>query len=302
MLIVMAREMGMCFGVKDALEMARQHPEPARVTIHGELVHNPQVNDDLYARGYRVSGERARTIPETPEVMITAHGISHAERQRLTEAGKQLVDTTCPLVRRVHKTALLLHKQGYLIVVVGKPGHVEVQGLVGDLQRFVVWAGVGEVKRVEAERLAVLAQTTTQPGVYEAVLEEVRRLHPDREVRRVDTICGPTRERQAAAQELLGRVDAVVVVGGKTSNNTRALAGLAAQHGVPCQHVETADELDLDWARGYRIVGLTAGTSTPDEVIAAVHRRLLQEAWRGAQARAGRKIRVDVPEPQARPA
>lgn len=279
MLIVMAREMGMCFGVKDALEMARQHPDPRRVTIHGELVHNPQVNDDLHARGYRVSGERSRaSVPATPEVMITAHGISHHERQRLTDAGKELVDTTCPLVRRVHKTALLLHKQGYHIVVVGKPGHVEVEGLVGDLERYVVWPTPDRVSRLNAPKLAVLAQTTTQPSVFEAVVAEVQRLHPNQEVRRVDTICAPTRERQAAAHELMGRVEAVVVVGGKSSNNTRALAGLAAQCGVPCQHVETAEELDLEWVCAFRIVGLTAGTSTPDDVIAAVHRRLLQAA------------------------
>lgn len=278
MLIVMAREMGMCFGVKDALEMARQYPDPSRVTIHGELVHNPQVNAELSGRGYQVSGELGRNVPGTPAVMITAHGVSHVERQRLTEAGKEVIDTTCPLVRRVHKTALLLHKQGYHIVVVGKPRHVEVEGLVGDLERYVVWPDAGSVVRLEAPRLAVLAQTTTQPGVFDAVVASVERLHPDREVRRVDTICAPTRERQAAAQELMGRVDAVVVVGGKTSNNTRALAGLAAQCGLPCQHVETAEELDVEWARRFRIVGLTAGTSTPDEVIAAVHRRLLQAA------------------------
>jgi len=278
MLIVMAREMGMCFGVKDALEVARKHPEPHRVTIHGELVHNPQVNAELSARGFEVSGELERTVPATPAVMITAHGVSHAERQRLAEAGKEIVDTTCPLVRRVHKTALLLHKQGYTIAVVGKPGHVEVEGLIGDLERYVVWPCPESVVTLEVRRLAVLAQTTTQPAIFDAVVAAAERLHPRCEVRRVDTICGPTRERQAAAQELMGRVEAVVVVGGRASNNTRALAGLAAQCGVPCQHVETAEELDLEWARRFRIVGLTAGTSTPDDVIAAVHRRLLQAA------------------------
>ena len=276
MLIVVAREMGMCFGVKDALEMAQKHPDPSRVTIHGELVHNPQVNESLTQRGFRVNSEQQRTVPATPEVMITAHGISHRERQRLTGAGKQLIDTTCPLVRRVHKTAILLERQGYLIVVVGKPGHVEVQGLVGDLEHYVIWPTPDCVSPQGAPKLAVLAQTTTRPEVFEEVCEQVRRLHPGREVRRVDTICAPTRARQAAGHELLARVDAVVVVGGRSSNNTRALAGLAEQRGLPYQHIETAEELDLEWARRFRILGLTAGTSTPDEVIAAVHRRLLQ--------------------------
>ena len=282
MLIVLARAMGMCFGVKDALELARRHPEPERVTIHGELVHNPQVQADLAARGYRQTAEHSRGVPDSPEVMITAHGVSHRERQRLTEAGKLLVDTTCPLVRRVHKTALLLQRQGYFIVVVGKPGHVEVEGLVGDLERYAVWPTVESVARLEAPRLAVLSQTTTRPQVFEEVFAEVCRRHPDAEVRKVDTICAPTRERQTAAQELLDRVQAVVVVGGRTSNNTRALAQLAAQRGLPCQHVECAEELDLEWARGFRIVGLTAGTSTPDDVIQAVHRRLLEAAQRVA--------------------
>ena len=280
MLIVYPGAYGMCFGVKDALAQlvgpARSTPRPKDATIWGELMHNPDINHKLRCLGYTLEPENARTLPATPVVVITAHGVSDAQRRALLEAGKEIVDTTCPLVRKVHRSAMLLHQQGYHIVIVGKSGHVEVEGLVGDLEHFSVVSGPSQVAALSAARIAVLAQTTTPPALFRETCERLRMLHPDREVRVQDTICQPTRDRQRAMEELLPRVDAVVVVGGRSSNNTIRLCEVARQYGKRCYHVERPEDLRSQWFEGTDIVGLAAGTSTPDETIRAVHRRLLE--------------------------
>ena len=142
----------MCFGVKDALEMMRKEAASTQVTVRGELVHNPVVNGELKTRGYRVMGEGVAAIPETPKVLITAHGVSNAERERLRAAGKTLIDTTCPLVHKAHNAGLQLSADGYFVVVIGKRGHVEVVGLAGDLPRHVIIEKAEEVQRWENEK------------------------------------------------------------------------------------------------------------------------------------------------------
>ncbi len=277
MLVVKASHMGMCFGVKDALDYARGLTRPENVTIYGELVHNPQVKGELQRRGFRQTSETSREqMPRTEEVMITAHGVSDQVRQALGAAGHRLHDTTCPLVRRVHKAALHYHRQGYFMVVIGKSGHVEVEGLIGDLQRFLVVESEEQVHAWDEPKIAVVNQTTYRPEQLARVHRRIRALNSDSEVVFVDTVCRPTRDRQQAIEELIGRVEALVVVGGRNSNNTRQLGLQAEQRGKPWLHVESADEISDGWFSGLRVVGLSAGTSTPDEVIDEVYRRLVR--------------------------
>ncbi|MBI3929212.1 MAG: 4-hydroxy-3-methylbut-2-enyl diphosphate reductase [Armatimonadetes bacterium] len=280
MLVVTASHMGMCFGVEDALDIARSVERPEAVTIYGELVHNSEVQQELASRGFRALPERGRRLPDTPEVMITAHGISGREQARLESAGKKLLDTTCPLVRRVHKAALRLDRLGYLVLVVGRPGHVEVEGIVGDLDHYVVVPTPEAVETYAPARLGVVAQTTTPPREFRAVVRAIRSRNPGKEIQVADTVCRPTRDRQDALVVLLHRVEAMVVVGGRNSNNTRQLGLLAAEKGKPWLHVERPEELDPDWFKPYRIVGLTAGTSTPQSTVDAVYRTLLAIARR----------------------
>jgi 4-hydroxy-3-methylbut-2-enyl diphosphate reductase len=272
--VIVATELGMCFGVKDAIEVARGIAEPANVSIWGELVHNPQVTRQLQTAGFRLVEETRRQLPDTPRVLITAHGVSDRERQRLQVAGHDVIDTTCPLVRRAHRQALALHEQGYTVLVIGRPGHVEVEGLIGDLERCHVVPDPSAVRNYGANRLGVVCQTTTASAEAASVMARIRELNAGAEVRFVDTICKPTRDRQRAVAELLGKVQALVVVGGINSNNTRRL-GLAAElAGVPWAHIQGPEQLNAAWLRNYDVVGLTAGTSTPDEVIESVHQRL----------------------------
>src|SRR6516165_4242851 len=139
MQVIKAEVLGMCFGVRDALQILEDVADPNRVTIHGELVHNETVLDRLGERGFQMAKETARRpLPVTETVLITAHGVSDRERRRLEAAGKQLVDTPCPLVKRAHDAAQKLKSEGYHVLVIGRRGHVEVQGIVEDLDSFDV--------------------------------------------------------------------------------------------------------------------------------------------------------------------
>jgi len=278
MRVIRATALGMCFGVRDALQLVDRLTDSSQSTIHGALVHNEEVLTDLAKRGFRMSAETERAdVPATPRVVITAHGISQRERQRLLDAGKELVDTTCPLVRRVHEAAQQLQQQGYFVLVIGKRNHVEVQGIVGDLDRYAVIENEGQVQCYEEPRLGVVCQSTTQPAELEQILQAIRARNPSKEILCIDTICRPTRERQQAARQLLGQVDALVVVGGRHSNNTRQLVALAQAQQVPVVHVQTAADLDPSWFAPFTTVGLTAGTSTLDATIDEVHATLA--AW-----------------------
>jgi 4-hydroxy-3-methylbut-2-enyl diphosphate reductase len=277
MKVLTAEVLGMCFGVRDALQILADVDRPGEVTVHGELVHNEEVLEQLHARGFRMTREAARRpLPVTPHVMITAHGVSDVERRRLREAGKELIDTTCPLVTRVHKAAQALQEEGYHVVVIGKRGHVEVQGIVEDLQCYDVVGSAEEVRRYPQDRLGVVCQTTATARNVAQVRQAIARLNPHAEIRFVDTVCHPTKAHQAAVEKLAGEVEAMVVVGGRNSNNTRELVKYCQERGLPTWHVQAAADLELEALAEFRVIGLTAGTSTLDSTIEEVKRALEQ--------------------------
>ena len=273
--VLRATALGMCFGVRDALAVAASIEDPTDVTIHGELVHNPDVLATLRARGFLLTDERAdRALPATSRALVTAHGISERERLRLLRAGIGLIDTTCPLVHRVHEAAQRLARAGRLVLVAGRADHVEVRGIVEDLDDYEVIATADDVRRYDHERLGLVCQSTAAGFQVEAIRHALVRFNPQADIEFIDTICGPTRERQSALEALLGQVDAVVVVGGRNSNNTRRLVQLCRAEKKPALHVAGPADLDLEWCGRFATIGLTAGTSTPDEVIDAVYELL----------------------------
>ncbi len=275
MKVLRAKALGMCFGVRDAIQATAEIDRPNDVTIHGELVHNQCVLVQLRDRGFQMSSESDRGgIPNTPAVLVTAHGISDRERGRLTAAGKELIDTTCPLVRRVHEAAAKLAAARFEIILIGRPGHVEVQGITEDLESCHVVASIDDVRTWLVPKIGVICQSTTPPRVVREILSAIEERNPLSEVRFVNTICQPTAERQTALEELCRQVDAVVVVGGLNSNNTRQLANLAREAGLRVWQVQSAAELKPEWFDGCESVGLTAGTSTLDQTIDEVFEAL----------------------------
>jgi 4-hydroxy-3-methylbut-2-enyl diphosphate reductase len=270
----------MCFGVRDALAVIDGITEPRAVTIHGQLVHNEVVQSRLESRGFTIHAEaqRANRLPETPSVLITAHGVSNRERKRLEAAGKRIVDTTCPLVTRVHAAALALQAEGFHVLVIGRRGHVEVLGIIEDLDESDVIESADEVKAYSPTRLGIVCQTTAAPERVASIRAAIAAHNPDAEIKFVDTVCSPTKEHQRALERMLERVDAVVVVGGCNSNNTRELVARCRERDRPVIHVQGAGDLDPGWFNDFAVVGLTAGTSTLAETIDEVHRALVSIA------------------------
>ena len=278
MKIILAEHFGICFGVRDAIAQAEQLAAEAPLTILGELVHNPIVRERLQAKGVR-EALLDETRSTSARVMITAHGASDANRARWRAAGFNVADATCPLVHHAHEQLRKLVAAGFFPVVIGKRGHVEVNGLVGDFPEAVVLSSPEDVLPLPLRnRYGIISQTTQPIDFVREIVDLVRRAHPNSEVRFVDTVCKPTKDRQLALRKLIEVADAIVVVGGRASNNTRQLVETCRAAGKRVFHIERPEELQADWFRKIDIVGLTAGTSTLPETVHAVHQRLLQIA------------------------
>lgn len=291
--ILRATHLGMCFGVRDAITLALDHATRQRLTVLGDLVHNPTVIDRLRRQGIRT----ARDVEEvdTGSVLITAHGASDRAKEALRERGLQVLEATCPLVRHAHLAVASLARAGYHPVIVGQRDHVEVRGLTGDLDAFDVVLTEADVQQLrERPRFGVAAQTTQPSERVQHLVSRIRARFPQAEVKFVDTVCRPTKDRQRAAVELAQQCDVVVVIGGAHSNNTRQLVATCARHAPRVHHVQNAEDLHAEWLVGAETVGLTAGTSTPDDVIDAVERRLRNLALRPA---AGGEAPRDVRQP-----
>jgi 4-hydroxy-3-methylbut-2-en-1-yl diphosphate reductase len=266
MKVRMADHMGMCFGVRDAIGMALELTKRGPVTILGDLVHNPDVVAEMDAAG----AARACRPDEvrTPVVLLTAHGTSDRVKLQLLEEGRELHDAACPLVKRVHLALQRLLDEGRHPVIIGKADHVEVRGLVGDLDDYTVVLDPDDLGQLEGrDRLGVVAQTTQPLERVLCLVEALRARFPHADVRFIDTVCQPTKDRQEALRRLARESEVVVVVGGPDSNNSRKLTELARKLGRPSYQVGGAGELRPEWFAGVHFVGLTAGTSTPDRVI-----------------------------------
>jgi 4-hydroxy-3-methylbut-2-enyl diphosphate reductase len=269
----LADHLGMCFGVRDAIDLALRLTRQGPLTILGDLVHNPDVLTTLDTAG----AARAQRPDEvkTRALLLTAHGTSDRVKLQLRAEGHQVHDATCPLVKRAHLALNKLAAEGRYPVVIGKADHVEVRGLIGDFPEAAVILSEEDLERLEEPvrrhgRLGVVAQTTQPLPLVLGLVEAIRRRFPAADVRFIDTVCQPTKDRQEAMDRLIAGSDAVVVVGGPDSNNSRKLTELARGRGRPAYQVAGPAELRPEWFAGVRVVGLTAGTSTPDQAVEAV--------------------------------
>ncbi len=275
MKIVLARHYGVCFGVRDAIRAAEAAAARGPVTILGELVHNPAVNLRLAGLGAtQTSLDQPSAQPAGP-VMITAHGASDRDRAAWAATGRPVLDTTCPLVHRAHASLRALVAEGRFPVVIGRRDHVEVRGLTGDFpESFVLESEAQACDLPVRERYGIVSQTTQPFGFVKDVVEAVRRARPWSDVRFLDTVCQPTKDRQHALDALCREADTVVVVGGRNSHNTRRLVETARARVPRVWHVEAAAELQPRWFVESGTVGVTAGTSTTEETVREVVARL----------------------------
>lgn len=271
MRIHIAEHYGLCFGVRDAIKQAERLTEAGPLTILGELVHNPVVRDRFAARGVLEGNLGAVGTAATAQVMITAHGSSDSARAAWRAAGYGVADGTCPLVRHAHDQLRVLVAMGCHPIVIGQPGHVEVMGLIGDFPNAVVIQSEADFANLpNAERYGVISQTTQPIARVKELVAAMRERFPAREIVFRDTVCQPTKNRQAALERLIEQCDTVVVVGGKNSNNTLALVAAVRAAGRHAIHVTQAAELQPSWLQGSQEVGVTAGTSTLKETVSDV--------------------------------
>lgn len=269
----MAEHLGMCFGVRDAVDLALRLTRQGPLTILGDLVHN----SDVVAQMESAGAARARQPDEiqTRALLLTAHGTSRRVKIQLREQGYQVHDATCPLVKRAHQALELLAQEGRHPVVIGQPGHVEVRGLIGDHPQHTIVLAEEDLPRLDevvarGKRLGVVAQTTQPLSAVLQLVDAMRHRFPAADIRFIDTVCQPTKDRQTAMQRLAEDTEVIVVVGGADSNNTRKLTEMARSLGRPAYQVARAADLKREWFEGVRVVGVTAGTSTPGAVIAEV--------------------------------
>jgi len=273
MKILRAEHLGMCFGVRDAIALAVATAQREPLTVLGDLVHNETVLAGLRARGIRF--EQKPDGIRTSNVMVTAHGASERAMSQTRARGLNLVEATCPLVHVAHRAVAKLVAEGFHPVIIGQRDHVEVRGVTEDLAEFdVVLTEAAVAQLRERPRFGVAAQTTQPIERVRGLVQLIRERFPQSEVSFVDTVCQPTKQRQHAAIELAQRCDVVIVIGGAHSNNTRELVATCAQHCGQVHHIQTAADLREAWFAHAETVGLTAGTSTQDEVIVEIEQTL----------------------------
>jgi len=272
--IIRAEHLGMCFGVRNAIALALETARPGSLTILGDLVHNETVIAELRAQGIKIGQQPASVT--TPTVMVTAHGASERAMTETRERGLNVIEATCPLVRLAHRAVARLVREGCHPVIIGKRDHVEVRGLTEDFDEFDVVLSEADVARLpERPCFGVVAQTTQPIEHVRHLVQLIRQRFLTAEVRFVDTVCQPTKQRQHAAVELAHKCDVVVVIGGAHSNNTHELVNTCSRFCSRVHHVQTAGDLQPEWFEETETVGITAGTSTPDKVIADVENRLM---------------------------
>lgn len=275
MKIILAKHYGMCFGVRDALKATEKTATQGPTTILGQLVHNEVVTTQLDEMGVQRGSLRDFKSAETPQVVITAHGAADRDRAAWKERGFQVTDTTCPLVKKAHNALARLVLQGYHPLVIGKRDHVEVLGLTGDFPEADVVLSEEDILTLERQaRFGVVSQTTQPTALVEGLVEKLRIRFPESDVKFVDTVCQPTKDRQSALRDLCRQVEVVIAVGGSNSNNTRQLVKTAQSYGVRAYRVGTAAELQDAWFEGVETVGVTAGTSTLQETVKEVYEAL----------------------------
>jgi len=288
MKIKVAKTSGFCMGVRRAMEMTLRiahNQRQGRIFTYGPLIHNPQVQDLLESKGVHVSRHCDELTGGT--VVIRAHGISPAERRSILARPVTVADATCPRVGQVQSIIKRHATRGYHIVIVGHEDHPEVLGLKGFARgRCTVLCSLDELQLIPPEeKLCVVAQTTQHRPTFRCIAEAIADKLPDADIQVYDTICDSTNRRQEEIKEIADSVDAVVVVGGKSSGNTVRLVDVARSTGTPTYHIESEEELEPDVLKGCRSLALTAGASTPNWVIRRVIERInhlaIQQRGRG---------------------
>jgi 4-hydroxy-3-methylbut-2-en-1-yl diphosphate reductase len=280
MRIKLAKKVGFCFGVRRAIDMAEEVlKKEKRAYSLGSIIHNKDVVESLSRRGLKV----IRSIDEARRgvIIVLFHGISLDISDAILKRSLKLVDTTCPFVRNAQKMARSLNEEGYKIIIVGDVNHPEVKALfcfAGKKAHVVKDArGLKTLRLKPNERIGILSQTTQSMDNFLSVVKAVIDVKP-KDLKVFNTICRDAEERQGAASEISGKVDLMLIVGGRNSANTKRLFEVCKEILRKSYLVETEDDLEYSWFKDVSVVGITSGASTPDNIVRRVAKALKSSA------------------------
>ena len=269
---------GFCFGVKRAVDTVYEQLKNGKtIYTYGPIVHNEEVVRELAEKGVRVleSKEELKNLKagETiPTVIIRAHGVAKEIYDIMEANGLECIDATCPFVKKIHRIVEQKSTEGYHVIVVGDPKHPEVEGIVGWCQGPVTVLETPEQAenfvKTEGEKLCIVSQTTYNYNKFQYIVEIFEKKGYNDSV--VNTICNATEERQRSAKTIAADADVMIVIGGTHSSNTRKLYEICQKECERTYFIQTLDDLHLDLPKSVRLVGITAGASTPNKIIEEV--------------------------------
>lgn len=268
--ILVAQYAGFCFGVERAVKIVKEAvAENDRIYTLGPIIHNPQLVNELASKGVNVAKD-AESIREGNTVVLRSHGVEKKERDILEHKKVKIIDATCPYVNKAHNESVNLGKEGYFVVVFGEKEHPEVKGLVSYIDgEYVVVSDEYEASAIDfKDKIGVVAQTTQEKAVFDRIVDILK--GKCKQLKVVNTICNATTLRQNAAKKVAESVDVMFVVGGRNSANTRRLYKICKEICDKTFHIETKEEIDKNLLIGVKKVGVTAGASTPKNIIEEV--------------------------------
>jgi 4-hydroxy-3-methylbut-2-enyl diphosphate reductase len=272
--IIRAESMGFCMGVERAVAIVQKTAYENRnnaVTL-GPIIHNQQIVDKFTAMGIPV----AESVDDVVSgcAIIRAHGIPLSEREELEQKGIEIIDGTCPKVIASHKKVKKYSSMGYHIIIVGDKNHGEIKGLAGYAAHYDIVGNAEEAAGLNPPvKSMVISQTTIKENEFESVCCVLKEKNENIVIQ--NSICSATNDRQTAVRKLAASVDAVLVIGGKNSANTKRLYLSVKEMSVPCWHISTVDEIPGE-INSYDTIGLTAGASTPDWIVDEIEEALIQ--------------------------
>lgn len=277
--VITAKNAGFCFGVKKAVDMVESQAKEntgKNIYTYGPIIHNEEVVKSLEEKGVhavRSKEELDKIACDTNNVMIIrSHGISKAEQDELIKKGFEIIDATCPFVKRIHNTVREESEKGKHIIIIGNKNHPEVEGIMGwSITPPTVIESLEEVDDINFEKdtsYCVVAQTTFNHNKFKEIVEKIQTLGYDVNV--VTTICNATYERQSESRKIAAKVDTMIVIGDTHSSNSKKLYEICKEECEDTHFIQTLDDLNLDLTKSVRLVGITAGASTPDYIIEEV--------------------------------
>ena len=274
--VKLAKSAGFCFGVNKAMEKVYEQIEKSqgkKIYTYGPIIHNEEVVKELDSKGVEVieSLEELDT-KEKGILIIRSHGVARDIQDQMTAAGFTVIDATCPFVKRIHKIVEKESAQGRKIVIIGNPGHPEVEGIKGWCAEDAVIVETAKEAEVFSEetdkKLCIVSQTTFNYNKFKDIVEIFEKRGYDINV--VNTICNATQERQTEAKEIAAQADAMIVIGGTHSSNSKKLYEICKGECENTHFIQTLDDLNLELPKSVRLVGITAGASTPNNIIEEV--------------------------------